>query len=834
MPDPENMMSKRGAEAFGGVEAGELPSRARVVIVGGGIVGCSVAYHLGELGWTDVVVLERDRLSSGTSWHAAGLVAQVRPTHALTALSSYAPTLYERLGEQTGVATGFKRVGALTVARTPERMTEISYGVSMARDFGIDAEVLPVASLRDWWPPIATDDLIGGTVFPHDGTLNPGDTTLALAKGAMDAGARLFETTKVTGVRTERGALVGVSTDRGDIETEIIVNATGLWARDLARSVDVTVPLFAAEHMYVMTEPALGAQERLPILRDLDGYFYVRHNLGRFVIGAFEPNGKPRPVGSIPRDDGFVEFGPDWDHFALPLGRAKERLPELEHLGFEHFLNGPESFTPDANFYLGEAPGLRGFFLACGFNSQGVIYAPGAGRALAEWIAGGAPQQDLVEVSPARVARFQDNPAYLFERTRESLGRLYGMHWPHWQPGVARGVRRTPLYDQLERANASFGEAAGWERAMWFAPAGAEPVADYSFGTQSWAPFVADECAAARERVALFDLSTYAKFLVQGRGAAARLQELCSADLEVQSGKVVYTCLLNERGGIEMDLTVTRLASDRFLVVAPTLAQVRVGALLDRVATDGAEAVVTDVTSGYAVLAIMGPRSRELLRRLTEEDVSDAAFGWGTAQQIDVAMARATALRLSFVGELGWELFVPTEFAAGIYDSILDAGAEFDLRHAGFHALDSLRSEKGYVHWGHDIGPMDTPWQAGLGFTVGTRTAAGFVGRDAVAAARTLPLSRRLVHLRLDDPERMLFHGESILRDGQRVGEVSSAAFGFTLGACVGRGWVHADPAVDDAWIDGAPFEIEVAAERVPATVSLTAFYDPSGHRLRG
>lgn len=834
MPDPDNMMSKRGAETFGGAQGGPLPSRARVAIVGGGIVGCSVAYHLAELGWTDVVVLERDRISSGTSWHAAGLVAQVRPTHALTAMSSYAPTLYERLSDETGVPTGFKRVGALTVARTPERMTEIGYGVSLARDFGIDAEVLPVDALRDWWPPIATDDLVGGAVFPHDGTLNPGDTTLAIAKGAMDKGVAVFERTTVTGLRVERGAVIGVATDRGDVEAEVVVNAAGLWARDLARSVGVTVPLFAAEHMYVLTEPARGAQERLPILRDLDGYFYVRHNRGRFVIGAFEPDGKPRPVSSIPRDGGFVEFGEDWEHFELPLGRARQRLPELDDVGFEHFLNGPESFTPDSNFYLGEAPNLRGFFLACGFNSQGVIYAPGAGKALAEWIVAGAPQQDLVEVSPARVARFQDNPTYLFERTRESLGRLYGMHWPHWQAATARGVRRTPLFDRLERANASFGEAAGWERAMWFAPPGIEPVVPYSFGTQGWAGFVEEECAAARERVALFDLSTYAKFLVQGADAAATLQQLCSANVDVPPGKIVYTCVLNERGGIEMDLTVTKLAPDRFLVVAPTLAQLRVEALLDRHTREVDRATVTDVTSGYAVLAIMGPRSRELLQRLTDDDVSDPAFPWGTARQIDVAMAPATALRLSFVGELGWELFVPTEFAVGLHDAIVEAGADLDLRHAGFHALDALRSEKGYVHWGHDIGPMDTPWQSGLGFTVGLRTDAGFVGRDAVTASRSEPLSRRLVHLRLDDPRRMLFHGESILRDGVRVGEVSSGAFGFTLGRGVGLGWVHGDPVVDDAWVDGASFEVEIAAQRVPATVSLKAFFDPDGLRLRG
>ncbi len=809
-----------------------LPDRARAVVIGGGVIGTSIAYHLAELGWTDVVVLERDRLSSGTSWHAAGLVAQVRPSHAMTELSRYAPVLYERLAAETGVATGFKRVGALTIARTPERMTEISYAVSLGRDAGIEAEVLPPERLREFWPPIVVDDLVGGTIFPGDGTTNPGDTALAIAKGAIDRGVRVFEGVRVTDVLTDGAGVTGVRTDRGEIESEVVVNAAGLWARDLAATAGVAAPLFAAEHMYVMSDPTSGADERLPILRDLDGYFYSRHYRGRFIVGAFEPEGKPRPVDTIP-EGGFAEFGEDWDHFELPLERAKQRIPELADHGFEYFLNGPESFTPDANFYLGEAPDVHGFFLACGFNSQGIIYAPGAGKALAEWIVAGAPQQDLVEVSPSRVAAFQANPRYLFERTRESLGRLYGMHWPYWQPSTARGVRRTPLYERLAAANAAFGEAAGWERAAWFAPEGEEPSYRYAFGRQNWFEPVREECLAARERVALFDLSTYSKFSVAGPGALGALQWLCSADVDVPVGKVVYTCLLNDRGGIEMDLTVTRLAEDRFLVVAPTLAQLRVGSLLRGALAERSDVVVTDVTSGWAVLAIMGPRSRELLRRLTDDDVSDAAFGWGTARGIDVAMAPATALRLSFVGELGYELYVPAEFAVGVYDAIREAGADLGLRHAGFHALDSLRSEKGYVHWGHDVGPLDTPWQVGLGFTVALDSS-DFRGRDAVAAARETPLTRRLVHVALDDPEPIAFHGESILRDGARVGEVTSAAFGATLDRCVGRGWVRAEPQVSEAWVDAGTFQVEIAAEPVAARVSLSPLFDPAGERLRG
>jgi glycine cleavage system aminomethyltransferase T/glycine/D-amino acid oxidase-like deaminating enzyme len=828
MTVPEHLANRDPASS--GLAVSAAPARARVVVVGGGIVGASIAYHLTALGVRDVVVLERGRLTSGTTWHAAGLVAQVRGTHALTDLSRTNAALYASLAAETGVDTGFRPVGALTVARTQGRMQENLRGVSMARDAGIEAHVLSPAEVATWWPPATTDDLVGATIFPTDGTVNPGDATLALMTAACARGAVLVEGVEVLGFDTQRGAMTGVRTSVGAVGCETVVLAAGLWSSELGRLADVHLPLHAAEHVWILTEPTPGADERLPILRDLDGYFYVRHYRGAYVVGAFEPKGKPRSVESI-SPGGFAEFGEDWDHVAPVLANARERLPEVGGLGFARFLSAPESFTPDANFLLGEAPGLRGFFVAAGFNSQGIIYAPGAGRATAEWIVEGRPTMDLAEVDVRRAGRWADNRAWLFDRTFESLGKLYALHWPNLQPATGRGVRRTPLHRRLREANACFGEAAGWERANWFAPVGTDPVYRYSFGRQNWFGPVGEECAAVRGQVGLFDLSTYSKFLVQGPGALSGLQRICAADVDVAPGRIVYTTWCNERGGVEMDPTVTRMAEDRFLVVAPTLAQTRTGAwLADRLPPD---AVATDVTSGYAVLALMGPRSREVLAGLTQEDLSNEAFGFGTAKEIDVGWAKAWALRVSYVGELGWELFVPTEFAVDLHDKVATAGFEHGLRHTGFHALDSLRLERGFRSWGHDVGQLDDPFAAGLAATV-RRTPGDHLGREALERLRDAPRRRRLVSIRLEDPEALLFHGEPVLRGDARVGHVTSGAWGYTLGAAVGLAWLHDDEhEVDDAWLEAEPLTVEIEERRIPALAQLRPFYDPEGARLR-
>ena len=801
----------------------EPPPRARVVVVGGGIVGSSIAYHLTKLGVTDVVVLERTRLTGGTTWHAAGLVSQVRGTHALTELSRINADLFEALPAETGVETGFRRVGALTVARTPGRMQELLYAADMHRAFDVECHVLEPAQVREWWPIAVTDDLQGAIVAPTDGTLNPGDAALALAKGAVDRGAQFVFGTTVTGFRMARGAVTAVDTDRGTIEADTVVLAAGLWTSELARMAGTSVSLYPAEHVWVMTDPVEGAQEGFPILRDLDGYFYARHHGGRLVIGAFEPKGKPKAPDDVPRD-GFVEFGEDWDHFAPVLAAVRERLPLLNDIGFHHYLRAPESFTPDANFQLGEFPEVRRLFMAAGLNSQGIIYGPGIGKALSEWIVEGHPTMDLTEVDIARMGRWANNRAWLHEKTYETLGRLYAMHWPGLQSDYGRGVRRSPLLPQLRAAGAAVGEAAGWDRAAWFEPdATTEPEWVYDFDRPSWFRAVGEEMRATREGVALYDLSTYAKFIVQGPEALRGLQQLCSSDMDVPLGKVVYTLICNERGGIEMDPTISRLDEDRFLVLAPTLYQRRTEMLLRNGLPAGA--TVTDVTSGFATLHLAGPRSREVLSQLTDHDLSNDAFPFLSAREIDLGWARAAALRVSFTGELGWELLVPTEFVGDVYEKVVEAGVAHDLRHAGAFAFDWLRLERGFRSWGHDVGVLDDPYATGLGFAVHLRKD-HFVGLEALASLAEASRERRLVSVRLADPSTMLWHGEQVFADGERIGHVTSGGYGHTLGTPVGLAWIHGDLPAEGATVG-------VRGRQVSATLSLRPFYDPTGARLR-
>ena len=800
-----------------------LPGRAQVVIVGGGIIGSSIAYHLTREGVTDIALIERGRLTNGTTWHAAGLVSQVRGTHALTALTRINAETYERLPAETGVETGLRRNGAVTLARTEARMQESLYGVSMARDAGVDVEVLAPARVKDLWPAAVVDDLVGAVLFPTDGTVNPGDAALAFAKGALDRGARYVPETEVTGfVVADGGRVTGLETSRGVIEAETVVLAAGLWTSELARAAGASVALYPAEHVWVMTEEAQGAREEAPFLRDLDAFLYIRHYRGRYLIGAFEPNGKPKRPGEI-ATDGFAEFGPDWDHFAPVLRGARERVPEIETIGFSHYLRAPESFTPDSNFQLGFVPEVPGLFVAAGFNSQGIIFGPGAGMAAAQWIVAGHPTMDLAEVDVARTGRWANQRAWLHERTVESLGGLYEMHWPGKQPRTARGVRRIPLYGAFREAGASFGQAAGWERANWFSPGEVDPPTDYSFDAPSWFPAVRDEVRATREGVALYDLSTYSKFLVQGPGALAGLQRLATSDLDVAIGQVVYTMLCNERGGIEMDPTVTRLGDDRFLVLAPTLAQRHTEMLLRSGLP--ADATVTDVTSGWATLHLAGPSSRELLARLTDEDLSNDGWPFLTAREIDAARVRAWAFRVSFTGELGWELSVPTEFVADLHEHVVAAGESLGLRHAGAFAFDAARVERGFRSWGHDIGPLDDPFAAGLGFAVSRRKDLDFVGRKALEALRDAPRARRLVAVHV--PDGVLWHGESVVHVGERMGHVTSAGIAPTLGGSAGIAWIHGEPEAE-GW------GVEIRGEVVPAAVQVEALYDPRGERLRG
>jgi 4-methylaminobutanoate oxidase (formaldehyde-forming) len=811
-----------------------IPSHARVVIIGGGIVGCSVAYHLAKRGCTDALLLERRQLTCGTTWHAAGLVGQLRATHNLTRLAQYTTQLYAGLERETGQATGFKQVGSIAVAASEARFEELKRGASMARCFGLEVQILSPDAARERWPLLSTAGLVGAVFLPQDGQTNPVDTTQALARGARNAGVRIAENVKVTAIRSARGRVTGVATEQGEVSADAVVNCAGMWAREVGGWANVTVPLHAAEHFYIVTQPIPGLASGLPILRDADACAYFKEDTGKLLVGWFEPRAKPWGEAGIPENFAFDQLPADLGHIEELFAGAMHRVPVLESAGVQVFFNGPESFTPDDRYLLGEAPELRGMYVAAGFNSIGIQSAGGAGKVLADWIIDGHPPFDLWDVDIRRCAPFQRNRRYLRDRTVESLGLLYAMHWPFRQAETARGVRKSALHDRLAAAGACFGEVAGFERANWFAAAGAEPRYAYSYGRQNWFEQSAGEHQAVREQAGLFDQSSFAKFVLKGRDAARVLGRICANDIDVPPGKVVYTQWLNERGGIEADLTVTREAEDAYLIVTSCATQTRDFSWLCRSIPQDARAVAFDVSSAYTVLGLMGPRSRELLATLTDADLSTAAFPFATSQIIDVGYARVRASRITYVGELGYELYVPTEFAQSVYDVIVSAGKPFGLRLAGYHALNSLRMEKAYRHWGHDIGQEDTPLEAGLQFAIAWNKPGGFVGLEALSGQREGGARRRLVAIALNGADRLLYHNEPIWRNGELVGKISSGMFGHTIAAALGLGYLaNGGAPVSAEWIAAGQYEVEVAAERVPARVSLRPFYDPASERVK-
>ena len=811
----------------------EVPSHAQVVIIGGGVVGCSVAYHLTRLGWQDVVLLERKRLTSGTTWHAAGLVGQLRATHNLTRLAQYTADLYAALEDETGQATGFRQNGSLSIASDEERFEEFRRGASMASCFGLEVEVVSPGEAQELHPLIEIEDLVGAVFLPNDGQTNPIDTAQALARGARDRGAQIFEQTLVTGIETQDRRVTAVVTDSGRITCDVLVNCAGMWGREVGRMCGVNVPLHAAEHFYVVTEPIADLPQNLPVLREPSACNYYKEDAGKMLVGMFEPVAKPWGMQGIPEDIEFETLPQDIEHIEPQLELAMKRIPLLARTGIQTFFNGPESFTPDDRYLLGPAPELDNFFVAAGFNSIGIQSAGGVGKVLADWIVDGHPPMDLWDVDVRRVMPFQANRRYLRDRTTEALGLLYAMHWPFFSPESARPVRVSPLHERLAAQGACFGELCGWERANWFAPKGIQPTYRYSYGRQNWFEYSAAEHRAVRETVGLFDLSSFGKFLLQGDDAEVVLNRVSANDVAVAPGQVVYTQWLNERGGIEADLTVTRLAQDQYLIVTAAASQGRdFYWLRDRI-PPGCHAVLTDVTSGWSVLSVMGPQSRALLQPLSADDFSNEAFPFGTSREIDLGYARVRATRISYVGELGWELYVPTEFAPGVFDVILENGPAHGFHLAGYHALNSLRIEKGYRHWGHDITDEDTPLESGLGFAVKWEKPGGFVGREALEERRNAPLSRRLVQFLLEDPEPMLYHEEPIWRDGVRVGRTTSGMYGHTLGGSVGLGYVEHPGGVDQEFIATGNFELEVAGKRFAAAASLRPMYDPTGEKIK-
>jgi glycine cleavage system aminomethyltransferase T/glycine/D-amino acid oxidase-like deaminating enzyme len=814
-----------------------FPARAQVVIIGGGVIGTSVAYHLAAMGRTDVLLLEQGQLSCGTTWHAAGLVGQLRATENGTRLVQYSTELYARLEAETGLATGFRRCGGVTVARTPERMVQLRRTAATAQAYELECELISPERARELYPVMQVADLAGAIWLPGDGRANPTDLTAALARGARDRGVTVRERTRVTGIRTAGGSVTGVRTDQGDVEAEVVVNCAGQWAKQVGAMCGVTVPLHSAEHFYVVTEQIDGVHRDLPVLRDPDGYTYIKEEVGGLLVGGFEPEAKPWVApDAIPYPFEFRLLDEDWDHFSILMTGAVERIPALADAGIKMFYNGPESFTPDNQFLLGEAPELRNFFVGAGFNSVGIASAGGAGRALAEWIIEGEPSLDLSAVDIRRFARFNGNNQWLHDRVGEVLGLHYAVPWPNRELVTARPFRRSPAYHLLKEANACFGSRMGWERANFFAPPGARPVIEYGWGQQNWQAWSSAEQRAARGGVALFDQTSFSKYLVVGRDAERALQWLCTADVGVEPGRTVYTGMLNARGTYEADITVTRLSADEFLLVSSAASTERDKDHITRRIPANCRASLVDVTSSCAVYGVMGPRSRELLSLVSRADFSDEAFGFGTSREIDLGYATVRATRITYVGELGWELYVPAEFAVGAYEDLTAAGADLGLVNAGYYAIESLRLEKAYRAFGRELTPDYNPVEAGLLFACKLRTDISFLGREAVEKARADGPRRRLVSLVLADPAAMIWGGELVLRDGVAVGQVTSGAWGESLGGCVCLAYVrHPGGGVltPDVARAGA-YQVNVGGHLYPATIHLRPPFDPAGDRVRG
>ncbi|MEQ8255958.1 MAG: FAD-dependent oxidoreductase [Roseovarius confluentis] len=812
-----------------------LPKHARVVIVGGGVVGCSVAYHLAKLGWRDVVLLERKQLTSGTTWHAAGLIAQLRASANMTKLAKYSQELYGNLEAETGVATGFRRCGSITVALTDARREEIYRQAAMARAFGVDVEEIGAAEVKVRYPHLNADDVTGAVFLEKDGQADPANIALALAKGARQNGALVKERVKVTGIAREGRRVTGVDWaaddggETGHIACDMIVNCAGMWGHEVGRMAGVNVPLHACEHSYIVTEGIDGLGQ-LPVLRVPDECAYYKEDAGKILLGAFEPNAKPWGMQGIPESFEFDQLPEDFDHFEPILEAACNRMPMLAEAGVHTFFNGPESFTPDDAYHLGLCPEMDNVWVAAGFNSIGIQSAGGAGHALSQWMDSGEKPFDLGDVDIARMQPFQGNRHYLFERSKETLGLLYADHFPYLQKRTARGVRRSPFHHHLLERGAVMGEMAGWERANWFAKEGQEQEYRYGWGRQNWFENAAAEHHAIRTGVGMYDMSSFGKIRVEGPDAEVFLNHIGGGDYSVPNGKIVYTQFLNDRGGIEADVTVTRRSETAYLVVTPAATRLADQTWMMRHKGDF-NVVITDVTAGEGVLAVMGPDARKLMQAVSPNDFSNEANPFGTAQEIELGMGLARVHRVSYVGELGWEIYVGADMAGHVFETLYEAGQEHGLKLCGMHVMDSCRIEKGFRHFGHDITCEDHVLEAGLGFAVKTEKAE-FIGRDAVLRKKEAGVSKRLVQFRLTDPEPLVYHNEPVLRDGEIVGYLCSGAYGHHLGGAIGMGYVPC-PGESVQEVLASDYEIDVAGTRVKAEASLKPMYDPKSERVK-
>ncbi|MCA3454602.1 MAG: FAD-dependent oxidoreductase [Rhodobacter sp.] len=813
----------------------ELPTTAKAVVIGGGIVGCSTAYHLGKLGWTDTVLLERRKLTSGTTFHAAGLVGQLRTSANITQLLGYSVDLYRRLEQETGLQTGWKMNGGLRLACNAERWTEVKRQATTAHSFGLEMHLLTPQEAQDLWPLMTIDDLVGAAFLPTDGQANPSDITQSLARGARMAGVKIFEDTPVTRIIVDNGRIRGVETPQGRIDCEKVVICAGQWTRALAATVGVNVPLVSVEHQYMVTEQIAGVTPTLPTLRDPDRLTYWKEEVGGLVWGGYEPNPVPWAVKGIPEGFHFELLTSDFDHFGQFMDLAIGRVPALETAGIKQLINGPESFTPDGNFILGEAPEQRNLFIGAGFNAFGIASGGGAGMALAEWVAGGAAPFDLWPVDIRRFGKVHHSTDWVRARTLEAYGKHYTIAWPSEEHRSARPARRSPLYAHLKAAGACFGEKLGWERPNWFADLAAGEVAQdrYSYQRPGWWDAVRREHLAARQAAVLIDQTSFAKFTLKGPDAAAALNRIAAGNVDRALGSLTYTQMLNDRGGIEADVTVARVARDEFYIVTGTGFATHDFDWIARNLPVDARAELVDVTSGSAVLSLMGPKARDILARVCPDDLTNAGFPFGTARRISVAACPVLALRVTYVGELGWELHMPTDVAVTVYEALMAAGAGQGLVNAGYRAIETLRLEKGYRAWGSDIGPDHTPVEAGLAWACKMKSGLPFLGRAAVAAQLAGGVTKRLAGFTVDDPAVILLGRETIYRDGLRVGWLSSGGFGHTLGKPIGYGYVRNAGGVTEDWMKSGRYTLEVASERVPCQIHAAPLYDPSSLRVR-
>ncbi len=817
-----------------------MVGNARVVIVGGGIIGTSIAYHLAEAGWTDVVVLERSKLTSGSTFHAAGLVGQLRSSLNVTRMLGYSVDLYSKLEKLTGQPTEWKAVGGLRIASSRDRFMELKRQATMAGSFGIKAEVLGPDEALKLYPIMKKDGIVGAVFLPTDGQVEPASVTLALAKGAKVKGVQFLEDVNVEGFVIEKGSVKGVVTDHGEITTEYVVNAAGQWARDLGRLAGVSVPIHAMQHQFLVTEPIADLPRDLPTMRDPDLLVYFKEEAGALVMGGYEHDPIPWALDGIPRDFNGKLLESDFDHFEELAALAIKRVPLMETVGVKRLINGPEAFTPDGTFLMGEAPEVRGYFVAAGFNAHGIAAGGGVGKMMAEWIIHGEPSLDLWAVDIRRFTQHHRAPKFILDRTLEAYGHHYSIAWPDMDWKSCRGLRRSPLHETLKAQGACFVTKQGWERPNWFAPKGAEPVEDMAWGRPNYFPFVAAEHAAAREGVVVFDQTPFSKFLIQGPDALKSLEWICANKIDKPVGSLTYTQMCNKKGGIECDLTVARTAEEEFFVVTGTAFALHDLAWIRKNLPKDARVSVLDATSSRAVLNVCGPRSRDLLQKVVRENMADEAFPFMRCREIHVGCAPALALRVTYIGELGWELHIPTEYAAHAYEVLWEAGKQFGLRNAGYRAIESLRLEKGYRYWSADISGDYNPYEAGLGFAV-KLDKGDFLGRQALEAVRKNGVGRKLCGFTLEKAEAMLYGNETIYLDGTVVGRVSSGGYGHTVGKCIAFGYLSGAGLELARAVDAGKrpsklgdFEFEVFGERIKAQYEPKPLYDPGLEKVKG